>query len=84
MLALLLNSARAGDPSPDQRLAALGLTLPASPASVANYVPAVRSGSLVFLAGQIPRGSDGKVIVGKVGRDCTEAQAAAAARTCAL
>jgi enamine deaminase RidA (YjgF/YER057c/UK114 family) len=84
LLALLLNSAHAGDPSPDQRLAALGLTLPAVPASIANYVPAVRSGHLVFLAGQIARGSDGKIIAGKVGRDCTAAEAAAAARTCAL
>ncbi len=84
LLALLLTSARAGAPSPDQRLAALGLSLPAVPAAVANYVPAVRSGPLVFLAGQLPRGSDGKVIVGKVGRDCTAAEAEAAARTCAL
>jgi enamine deaminase RidA (YjgF/YER057c/UK114 family) len=80
-----LNAARAAeDRSPEQRLAALGLTLPAVPASVANYVPAVRSGNLVFLAGQLARGPDGKILPGKVGRDCTEAQAAAAARTCAL
>ena len=84
LLALLLNSAHAGDPSPDQRLAALGLTLPAVPASVANYVPAVRSGRLVFLAGQVARGPDGRILAGKVGRDLTEAQAAAAARLCAL
>jgi enamine deaminase RidA (YjgF/YER057c/UK114 family) len=71
-------------PTPEQRLAALGLTLPAVPPSVANYVPAVRSGRLVFLAGQIARGPDGKVVTGKVGADCTEAQAADAARTCAL
>ena len=88
VLALLwtetLAGAGAAAPTPEQRLAALGLTLPAVPASVANYVPAVRSGSLVFLAGQIPRRADGQVLVGKVGRDCTEAQAADAARTCAL
>lgn len=85
VLAWALNAAGAvEDPSPEQRLAALGLTLPAVPASVANYVPAVRSGRLVFLAGQVARGPDGKILAGKVGRDCTEAQAAAAARTCAL
>jgi len=85
VLAGALPAARAAeDRSPEQRLAALGLTLPAVPASVANYVPAVRSGHLVFLAGQLARDAGGKIIPGKVGRDCTEAQAAAAARTCAL
>jgi enamine deaminase RidA (YjgF/YER057c/UK114 family) len=70
--------------TPEQRLASLGLTLPAVPKAVANYVPAVRTGNLVFLAGQVPRGPDGKIIAGKVGRDLTEAEAAAAARICAL
>ena len=70
--------------TPAQRLAALGLTLPAVSPVIANYVPAVRSGNLVFLAGQVARGADGKILTGKVGRDLTEAQAAEAARTCAL
>ena len=84
-LASVLNAAPAAeDRTPEQRLAALGLTLPAVPASVANYVPAVRSGRLVFLAGQVARGPDGRILAGKVGRDLTEAQAAAAARLCAL
>ncbi|MBC7365631.1 MAG: RidA family protein [Undibacterium sp.] len=78
-------SARAAElASPEQKLAALGLTLPAVPAAVANYVPAVRTGNLVFLAGQIARGADGKFIAGKVGRELTEARGADAARTCAL
>ena len=70
--------------SPEARLAELGLTLPAPSSAIANYVPAVRSGNLVFLAGQIARGPDGKFLTGKVGRDVTEAEAVAAARTCAL
>jgi enamine deaminase RidA (YjgF/YER057c/UK114 family) len=70
--------------TPEQRLAALGVTLPAVPAAIANYVPAVRSGKLVFLAGQIARGADGKFLAGKVGRDFTDAQAADAARTCTV
>ena len=75
----------AGEPAaPEQKLAALGLKLPAPASVIANYVPAVRSGRLVFLAGQIPRGADGKIIAGKVGRDFSETQAAEAARTCAL
>lgn len=70
--------------TPEARLAELGLTLPAVPAAIANYVPAVRSGNLVFLAGQIAKGPDGKFITGKVGRDLTEAQGAEVARTCAV
>jgi enamine deaminase RidA (YjgF/YER057c/UK114 family) len=80
-----LVSVRAAEsPTPEQKLAALGLTLPAVPAVIANYVPAVRSGNLVFLAGQIARGPDGKFVAGKVGRELTEAQGADHARTCAL
>lgn len=75
----------AADPStPEQKLAALGLALPSVPAAIANYVPAVRSGNLVFLAGQIARGTDGKFLAGKVGRELSEAQGADVARTCAL
>lgn len=70
--------------TPEEKLAALGLTLPTVAAPVANYVPAVRSGSLVHLAGHIPRDAGGKVIAGKVGRDATEADANAAARTTTL
>ncbi len=70
--------------TPEQKLATLGLTLPTVSAPVANYVPAVRSGSLIFLAGHIPRGADGKVITGQVGRDATEKDANAAARATTL
>lgn len=74
---------RAAD-TPEEKLKALGLTLPSVPASVANYVPAVRTGNLVFLSGQIARGADGAILTGKVGREVSEADAAAAARLCAL
>jgi enamine deaminase RidA (YjgF/YER057c/UK114 family) len=40
--------------SPTERLAELGLTLPTPPTPVAAYVPAVRTGSLVFTSGQLP------------------------------
>ena len=70
--------------SPEQKLTELGLTLPPTSAPVANYVPAVRSGSLIFLSGHIPRGADGKVLAGKVGRDATEKDANAAARQTTL
>jgi enamine deaminase RidA (YjgF/YER057c/UK114 family) len=70
--------------TPEAKLAALGLTLPAVNTPIANYVPAVRSGNLIFLAGHLPRDGAGKVITGKVGRDATEPDANAAARVTAL
>ncbi len=82
LLTLTVHAAAAATPA--ERLAALGLTLPAVAPAIANYVPAVRSGNLVFLAGQVARGADGGILTGKVGRDLSEAQAAEAARTCAL
>ena len=69
---------------PERKLVELGLTLPPTSAPVANYVPAVRSGSLVFLAGHVSRDAGGKVIAGKVGRSATLEEANAAARQTAL
>lgn len=84
-LCCLLNAVRAADAAtPEQRLAELGLILPEVPAAIANYVPAVRTGQLVFLAGQIARGADGQFLAGKVGRDFTQVEATEAARTCAV
>jgi enamine deaminase RidA (YjgF/YER057c/UK114 family) len=88
MLALFATSlacaAPGAEPTPEQKLAAMGLALPAPASVVANYVPAVRTGQLVFLAGQIARTPDGKIVAGRLGQDMSEAQGAEAARTCAL
>jgi enamine deaminase RidA (YjgF/YER057c/UK114 family) len=66
------------------KLAQLGLTLPEAAAPVAAYVPAVRTGNLVFTAGQLPL-VDGKIpFVGKVGSDVTPEQAKDMAQVCAL
>jgi enamine deaminase RidA (YjgF/YER057c/UK114 family) len=66
------------------KLAELGLTLPVTAAPVAAYVPAVRTGKLVFTAGQLPL-VDGKIpFVGKVGSDVTPEQAKDMAQICAL
>ena len=66
------------------KLAELGLTLPVAVAPVAAYVPAVRTGNLVFTAGQLPL-VDGKIeFVGKVGSDVTPEQAKDMAQLCAL
>jgi enamine deaminase RidA (YjgF/YER057c/UK114 family) len=77
-------AATSGSATPEQKLAELKLTLPATSAPVANYVPAVRSGNLVYLAGHIPFDAAGKVIAGQVGRNATDKEANAAARQCAL
>jgi len=66
------------------KLAELGLTLPPAALPVAVYVPAVRTGNLVFTAGQLPL-VDGKIpFVGKVGSDVTPEQAKDMAQICAL
>jgi len=66
------------------KLAELGLTLPEAALPVAAYVPAVRTGNLVFAAGQLPL-VDGKIpFVGKVGSDVTPEQAKDMAQVCAL
>lgn len=65
------------------RLAELGITLPEAAAPVANYVPYVRSGALVFVSGQISRDAAGPVC-GRLGETMDAAAGAAAARTCAL
>jgi enamine deaminase RidA (YjgF/YER057c/UK114 family) len=67
-----------------EKLAALGLTLPTAAAPVAAYVPAVKTGNLVFTAGQLPV-VDGKLMLtGKVGSDVTPEDAKKMAEICAL
>ena len=69
---------------PAERLAELGLTLPPVAVPVAAYVPAVRSGDLVYTSGQLPT-VDGKLpAAGKVGDEVSATDAAGLARTCAL
>ena len=66
------------------RLAELGLELPQVVPPVAAYVPAVRSGSLVFTSGQLPMVDGELPAIGKVGALVTPEQAKDLARTCAL
>jgi enamine deaminase RidA (YjgF/YER057c/UK114 family) len=70
--------------SAEQRLKELKLDLGAVSAPVANYVNAVRTGSLLFLAGKGPRNVDGKRPSGKVGREFTAEQAYQHARSVGL
>ncbi len=68
----------------ETRLSELGITLPPAPAPVANYVPYVRTGNLVFLAGQIPIAGGDIVYRGACGGELTAEDGAAAARLCGL
>ena len=72
-------------PSPEDRLQELGITLPVPPAPVANYVPTVRVGDLLFVAGHGPaQGADGRAPRGKLGQDTTVEQGYEAARLVAV
>jgi enamine deaminase RidA (YjgF/YER057c/UK114 family) len=74
--------------TPEERLAALGLTLPPVSKPLAAYVPALRSGNYVYTSGQLPTVDGELVAVGKVGTGAgasvTPDDANAAARVCAL
>lgn len=72
------------DRSPEERLRELGLELPPVPKPAGSYVPAVRSGSLVFTAGQVPFVGGELRRTGRVGEDVGVEEAKDAARTCAL
>ncbi len=68
----------------EKKLKELGIVLPATQKPIANYVKAVRSGNLVFLAGHGPSSPDGKDITGKVGKELTVQQGYDAARSTGL
>jgi len=68
----------------DTRLAELGITLPKPAIPVANYVGWVKTGNLVFTAGQVTL-ADGKILyIGKVGGEISLDDANKAARLCAI
>jgi len=85
-LMVLSSSSGAGQgaPSPEARLKALGIQLPPAPTPLASYVPAVRTGNLVFLAGQGPLAGGKPTVTGKVGAELTEEEGYKAARATIL
>jgi enamine deaminase RidA (YjgF/YER057c/UK114 family) len=71
----------------EDRLVALGVSLPSPAAPVANYVPFVISGSLLVISGQLCFGPDGKLDpahIGKLGTQVSSASGQTAARLCAI
>jgi enamine deaminase RidA (YjgF/YER057c/UK114 family) len=71
----------------EARLFALGLTLPKAAAPVANYVPAVITGNLLIISGQLCFGLDGKLSpahIGKLGGEVTAEEGVRAAQLCGL
>jgi enamine deaminase RidA (YjgF/YER057c/UK114 family) len=68
----------------EQRLKELGLTLPAPPIPVANYLPVVRVDNLLFLSGVLPSRDGQLVMTGKVGQNLSIAQGVEAARVAVL
>lgn len=70
--------------SAEQRLRDRGIDLPRANPPIANYVPAVRTGNLVFLAGTGPFRPDGTLATGKVGKDVTIEEAYQHARLTGL
>lgn len=84
LVALLVGPAAWAQTDVNARLKELGITLPTPGKPMANYVKAVRTGNLVYLAGHGPDKGDGTYITGKVGRDLTIEQGADAARLTGL
>ena len=70
--------------TPEERLAELGLAVPAVSKPVAAYIPAVRSGHHVFTSGQLPMRDGSLITTGKVGGEVTPEEAVECARQCAL
>jgi enamine deaminase RidA (YjgF/YER057c/UK114 family) len=68
----------------DNRLAELGLELPAPAVPGANYLPFVRTGNLVFVTGQLAQWNGERRFIGKLGREFSVEDGQQAARLCAL
>lgn len=68
----------------ESRLAGVGITVPTPTTPLAAYVPAVRTGSLVFTSGQLPLIDGMLAATGKVGAEVTVDEAAELAKVCAV
>ena len=70
--------------SAEQRVRELGLAIPAGTSPAANYVNAVRTGNLLFIAGKAPLPEDGRLPKGRLGKEFTVEQGYRFARSTAL
>jgi len=70
--------------SAEKKLKELGISLPPPPKPVANYVPAVRVGNLLFVSGHGPYNDGKTLIIGKLGKELTVEQGYQTARNVAL
>tara|TARA_B100000586_G_C19966897_1_gene366159 strand:+ start:183 stop:638 length:456 start_codon:yes stop_codon:yes gene_type:complete len=68
----------------EKNLKKLNIELPKAPDPVGSYVASKIAGNLVFISGQVPFDSSGKLIKGKVGKELNLEQAQEAAKFCAL
>lgn len=68
----------------EEKLTSLGLELPEAPKPVATYVPAVRTGNLLFLSGVLPMRNGQLAFTGKLGRDLTVPEGVEAAKIAIL
>lgn len=66
------------------KLTSLGITLPAAPKAVANYLAAVQAGDMVYVSGQLPMKDGALMCTGKLGKDVSIEEGQAAARQCAI
>ncbi|MBY0435638.1 MAG: RidA family protein [Cyclobacteriaceae bacterium] len=81
---MIAASATAQTTDVEKKLKEMGLQLPTPQKPIANYVKAVRTGNLVFLAGHGPSNPNGSDITGKVGKDLTVQQGYDAAKSVGL
>jgi enamine deaminase RidA (YjgF/YER057c/UK114 family) len=70
--------------TPEERLAAMGLSVPEVAKPVAAYIPAVRSGNHVYTSGQLPMREGQLITTGKVGGEVSPEEAVECAKQCAL
>lgn len=68
----------------EKKLVEIGVTLPSPVAAVANYVPALRVGDMLYVSGQLPIGPEGLTLKGTLGAGVSVEEANAAARLCAI
>jgi enamine deaminase RidA (YjgF/YER057c/UK114 family) len=68
----------------EDKLKSMGIELPSPGKPGGNYVSAVRTGNLVYLAGVGPRQANGELVIGKLGRELTVEQGYEAAKWCAV